>query len=170
MKSLAHQPVKRVGAAAAAVVGLLSITGCGYVHSQPTMIQYSPSDGVNADFGEIEARNIFVVTNDKESKGRLLGALVNTGDEDQLVTIDTGEDTATVDVPANSMVSFEEEKTLVDPAGAAPGMMLMDTTFSTESHQAKANVPVLNGALEEYRTFVPGGSEYTPPPEPHVEH
>ena len=168
--SLARQPLRRVGAAGALGLSLLAVTGCGYIHSQPTLIQYDASDGVSADFGDVEARNIFVVANDAESEGRLLGALVNTGDQDVTVTIDTGEATAEVELPAGGEVRFDQEETLVDPAGVLPGKMLMGTTFSDGRNEATADVPVLDGALEEYREYIPGGSDYTPPAEPDVEH
>lgn len=166
MKSYARQNVKRAGATAVIAAALLAATGCGYIQDQPTLIQYDASDGVSASVGDVEARNLLVVTNDAQDAGRMLGALVNTGEQSADVQIDTGDATLRFQVPANSELNLDDEQALIDPTGAAPGSLLFGTELRASGSTTSVDVPVLDGALEQYAPYVPGGSDYTPPPEP----
>jgi hypothetical protein len=56
VRNTAMNPVQRgkLAIAAAAIgVGLLSVTGCGFVNAQQTTHQYSASDGIKADLGTL---------------------------------------------------------------------------------------------------------------------
>ncbi|WP_129660730.1 hypothetical protein [Rothia halotolerans] len=170
MKSYARKNVKRAGATAAIAAALLTATGCGYIHDQPTKISYDASDGVSASVGDVEANNLLVVTNAAQDEGRLLGGMVNNGERDASVEIDTGEATVQVRVPADSEVDLSEQEALVDPAGAEPGALLFGTELKSEGATTSIDMPVLDGALEQYAPFVPGGSDYTPPAKPTAEH
>lgn len=162
---------RRIGATAALAAAVLTATaGCGYIHQQPTTFHYDASDGVSANVGDIRVRNIMVVTNDAESEGRLLGTVLNGADREATVTVDTGKATARIEVPANSEVHLEDDETLVDPAGVLPGKMLEGTKISVGGQSTTTDVPVLNGALDEYRQYIPGGSDYTPPAKPTESH
>ena len=44
-------------ATAALGIGLLSLTGCGYINAQQTTEQYSASDGTRTDLGALKLRN-----------------------------------------------------------------------------------------------------------------
>ena len=166
MKSYARKNVTRAGATAALAAALLTATGCGYIHDQPTKISYDASDGVSASVGDIEANNLLVVTNAAQDEGRILGGLVNNGERDAALQIDTGEATARIQVPANSEVDLSDREVLVDPTGAEPGALLFGTELRSADSTTSIDMPVLDGALEQYAPFVPGGSDYTPPAKP----
>ncbi|WP_030013480.1 MULTISPECIES: hypothetical protein [Micrococcales] len=155
MKSFARQNVRRAGATMAIAAAVLSATGCGYIHQQPTTIHYSASDGVQADVADAKFRNVMVIAKDKNSPGRLLGTVVNSSDKELSLTIDTGEAQAEVKVPAKGEVRFEKQETLLNPVGKAPGELLKDTKISSGSQSTTANIPVLDGTLDEYQQYLP---------------
>ncbi|WP_129360513.1 MULTISPECIES: hypothetical protein [Micrococcaceae] len=159
MKSFARQNVKRAGATVAIAAAVLSATGCGYIHQQPTTIHYAASDGVHANVADAEFRNLMVIAKDKDSAGRLLGTIINSSDQDMDVRIDTGNATASVSVPANGKVQLEQKETILDPVSKAPGELLDGTKLSVGSQSTTANVPVLDGTLDEYKEYMPNLAE-----------
>ena len=58
-------------AAAALSVGLLTLTGCGYINAQQTSEQYAASDGTRSDVGPLELRNMLIVAADEKQTHRL---------------------------------------------------------------------------------------------------
>ena len=56
------QSGKMAMAAAALSIGLLGLTGCGYVNAQQTSHQYAASDGTRADVGPVQLRNMLIVS------------------------------------------------------------------------------------------------------------
>ena len=77
MKFAVSHSVKRAGAGVAIAAALISATGCGYIYTQPTTLQYAASDGVKADLNGVELRNIMMVSSGKGADGRLLGTILN---------------------------------------------------------------------------------------------
>lgn len=159
MKSCARQYVKRAGATAAIAAAVLSATGCGYIHQQPTTIHYAASDGVHANVADAEFRNLMVIAKDKDSAGRLLGTIINSSDQELNVMISAGNATASVTVPANGKVQLEKKETLLNPVGKAPGELLEDTKLAAGPQSTTANIPVLDGTLEEYKQYMPNLAE-----------
>lgn len=163
MKSFGRQNVKRAGATAAIAVAVLSATaGCGYIHEQPTTIHYAASDGVHANVADAEFRNLMVIAKDKNSAGRLLGTIINSSDKEMNVTIDTGDATASVKVPADGKVQLEKQETLLKPVGKVPGETLEDTKLSVGPQSTTSNVPVLDGTLDEYQQYMPNLADTHP--------
>ena len=163
MKIAARQKLQRAGLSAAAVAALLSATGCSSINPVATAdVGYAPADGVVVELGELDITNLLVVAESAQSPGRLLGSLSNNGDQPVTVDLDTGSDTATIDVPAAGSVLLEEaEPVLLDPAGAEPGLML-ETRISAAGETATESVPVLDHTFPRYAEFVPGGAPSTP--------
>ena len=64
MRFTATKPAKRVAVLAALGVGLLTATGCGYINAQQTTHTYSASDGIRADIGPVQLRNMLIVSKD----------------------------------------------------------------------------------------------------------
>ncbi|WP_049822561.1 hypothetical protein [Arthrobacter sp. H41] len=168
MKSAPKNRVQQA-AAAGAVLAVLGVTGCTANNLQATTIQYAASDGIVKDVGPVELRNILVISAEDGEPGRLLGTAINTSDSPVQLTIEAENETAEITIEADEKWVFEDE---VDDDGTLAGIAeipgsLLDLTFSVESETAEFNVPVLDGTLEEYREYVPGG--FTPePPEPAV--
>ena len=74
-------------ATAALGIGLLSLTGCGYINPQQTSEQYSASDGTRTDLGALELRNFIIISDGEDKPGRVIGAVYNTSSNDVVLTI-----------------------------------------------------------------------------------
>ena len=81
MKNAAHKKLQHLGMGAAALAVLTGVSGCAYISPQATMDSYAPTDGIQMDLGDVQLRNILVVAEDENSEGRVLGTLINTGDQ-----------------------------------------------------------------------------------------
>ncbi|MFP3579830.1 hypothetical protein SB659_09620 [Arthrobacter sp. SIMBA_036] len=147
-------------AAAAIGVGLLSVTGCGFTNAQQTSHQYSPSDGLRADLGQLQLRNMLIVAAGEHQPGRVIGAVFNQSTSDATLTI-SGADGGQAEIPvkAKSETYLNEDSTAVilSNAGSAPGG-LAQVTIRSGSDTAKMNIPVVNGTLPEYKQYLPTSS------------
>ena len=104
MRNTAMNPVQRgkLAIAAAAIgVGLLSVTGCGFVNAQQTTHQYSASDGVKADLGKLQLRNMLIVASGENEPGRVIGAVFNQSGSDATITI-IGANGAQTEIPVKA--------------------------------------------------------------------
>lgn len=156
----AASTLKRAGAVAALSAALLSATGCGYIYTQPTTLVYSASDGVKADVSDVKLRNIMVIATDANSEGRVLGTILNDGNEDVTVEFAFESGTQTVQVPAGEEVRLEDDahKLIVSPAGAEPGHNLDGTQVTVNGESTEMNIPVLDGTLDEYASYLPNAA------------
>jgi hypothetical protein len=159
-------PNDRVQQAAVAgvLLAMLGISGCSVINEQSTTRQYAASDGIVEDLGPVELRNILIVSAEEGTPGAILGTIFNTSDEPVQVTIEGENETAEITIEGEDKYVFEEE---VDDDGTLSGISeipgsLVDLDFSVGADTATYGVPVVDGTLEEYREFVPGG--YTPEP------
>jgi len=151
---------RRVAAAAALAVMALGVSGCGTINEQATTINYAASDGMNVDVSDIKARNLMLVTNSADEEARLLGTLVNSTDSAQSLEVEVAGGTVTVDVPAQTSLKLEEDanRAVLPSTGAEPGS-LAGATLASGGASSEVRIPVVNGALEEYRQYLPGGYE-----------
>ncbi|MDN3311065.1 DNA modification methylase [Microbacterium oryzae] len=150
--------------ASAALAGLviLGATGCQAVTSQATTIIYSPADGVSvpdAEGAPIEIRNAVVIADDEGEQGNLAAALVNRTESAGTLTLEWGDESTTVRVPADSVVSLgtaAEDPLLLDAIDTVPGATLPIYFQSGDAEGVLTEVPVLNGCLEQFEDLVPG--------------
>ncbi|TJY67236.1 hypothetical protein E4J89_16165 [Arthrobacter sp. CAU 1506] len=156
MKIAPKNRVQRTLVAGAAALTLLASTGCGAINEQATTKSYSASDGIVANVGPIGLRNVMVVAENADSAGRILGTVVNSSDSPVQLSMTGSGSTATVTVPADGQINFEDEKnkTTVDRPGAAPGA-LANVTVRVNNESAEVKIPVLDGTLPEYSSFLP---------------
>ncbi|MFC4904881.1 hypothetical protein [Kocuria oceani] len=163
MKTAARKSLKRAGLSAAAVAALLTASGCSAINPVATAeVGYAPADGIVVEMGDINLTNMLIVAESAEAPGRLLGSIDNESAEDVTVTLDTGEATAEIDVPAGVTVKLEEgEPVILEPAGAMPGLMV-ETEFSAAGETLIDSVPVLDHTFPRYAEFIPGGAPTTP--------
>lgn len=169
MKSAPKTRVQQAVVAGSAVLALLGATGCSATSQQATTIQYAASDGIVEQVGPVLLRNVLIITSDEGEPGTLLGTLFNESDSTVRVSIEGENETSEITIPAGEKYVFEDE---VDDDGTLQGISevpgsLVDLEFSVDSESATFGVPVLDGTLEEYREYVPGG--YTPAPSPSAE-
>ncbi|MDR6986297.1 hypothetical protein J2Y66_000767 [Paenarthrobacter nitroguajacolicus] len=160
MRNTAMNPVQRgkLAIAAAAIgVGLLSVTGCGFVNAQQTTHQYSASDGIKADLGQLQLRNILIVASGENEPGRVIGAVFNQSSTDATLTI-SGANGAQTEIPvkANSETYLNDttDAAILSTAGVIPGG-LTPVTIRNGSDSATIKVPVVNGTLPEYAKYLP---------------
>jgi len=152
-------------AAAALGLGLVTVTGCGYITPQQTSHQYSASDGIRADLGPLQLRNFLIVSAGEDQPGRLLGAVYNSSSKDVKLTVNGAEGSQTqVSVKANSYTLLNDstdEAILSTSGGIAGSLVPVRVTESGTNVTDTIDVPVLDATLEEYKEYVPGGGEPT---------
>lgn len=161
-----NAPKNRVqqSVAAGAVLIMLGVSGCSFTAEQFTTTPYAPSDGIVKDLGPVLLRNILVVGRDDDTAGRLIGTVFNTSDEPVDLSIRAGGAPTSVTIEGQGQFKFEDE---IGDDGTLEGLQdipgsLIEVDFGVAGEVATFEVPVLDGTLEEYRQFVPGG--YTPRP------
>ena len=126
---------------------------------QATTEHYDPSDGVSADVGDLDLRNILVVSEDGED-GNLVMTVVNTGEEDAELGVQVGEgggETLIVEVEAGATVSLggDEEPLLLEGIDTEPGSLVPIFFQYGSAEGIEKLVPVLDGRLPEYADLTP---------------
>lgn len=142
----------RLAASAALALGLaIGATGCSMVTYQATTEQYDASDGVSVSVGDLDLRNILVVSEDGVD-GNLVMTVINTGDRDQTLQVKSDAGTHELEVEANSTLvlgSDETEPLLLEGIDAEVGG-LTDIFFQYASEEGiEKQVPVLDDRLYE---------------------
>ena len=116
---------------------LLTATGCNFLAPQATTYEYDAGDGVSANTGDLEIRNIFIVSED--GKGGK----------------------TTVRIPAAALVSLGgegatgDDPILLEGINAKPGTVLPMYFQSGSGEGELVLVPVLDGTLPYYEGLVP---------------
>lgn len=153
--------VQRMSLVAAIAVGALAFTGCGAINQQSTAIMYSASDGVHADMGKIELRNVLIISEKAGQPGRLTGTFYNKSDASIKLTVSGSEGSQTeLTIPSGAaplILGSKSEAAILSTVSAIPGAMeMVKLTQSDTSVAAQTlNVPVLDGTLPEYKDLVP---------------
>jgi hypothetical protein len=152
-------------AAAALGLGLLTMTGCGYITPQQTTQQYSASDGIRADLGPLELRNILIVSAGEDKPGRLLGAVYNSSSKDVKLRVNGAKGSQTeVPVKANSytLLNDSTDEAILSTSGGAPGSLVdIKVTEDGTNVDKTIQVPVLDATLKEYQEYLPGSATAT---------
>ena len=126
---------------------------------QATTEHYDASDGVSVNVGDLDVRNILVVSDDGED-GNLVLTVVNTGEDDVELGVQVGEggsEPLMIEVEAGATVSLggDEEPLLLEGIDTKPGALLpMFFQYGTAEGIEKL-VPVLDGRLPEYSDLAP---------------
>ena len=157
---------RRIAATAVLAVGLaLATAGCTFLAPQATLIKYNPSDGISANVGDLQLRNVFVVA-PKGTDANLVGVFINTSKKAEQVELQytthvSGKAVVTetlVDMTAGEVISFGNPhvKQLVFrkadvPAGALLKIFVQYGTVSGKNIQ----LPVLTGTQTYYKGLAP---------------
>lgn len=155
----------RLAASAALALGVaLGASGCSMVTYQATTEHYDASDGVSANVGDLDLRNILVVSEDGVD-GTLVLTIVNNGDEKASLDVQVdGGDTVTIPVKAGETVAFgadavegedEVEPIILEGIDTQPGANLPIYFQYGSAEGIEKLVPVLDGRLPEYESLVP---------------
>lgn len=143
----------------AALISLFALTGCSLNSEVESLRPYAPSDGVQADVDALKSRNVMFIRNDN-GRAILIGSFINSSQQELMASIET------LDANGDS-IKFDFS---IEPGGkydlgynGNPGIILeiddiagsMRNIFLTaEGDPFGKLVPVLDGTLEEYRSFV----------------
>jgi hypothetical protein len=159
----------RTGLAALALAAPV-LAGCGLSPAQTT-VPYQPSDGVSAQVGDVQVRNLLVVGSTADAPGVLSGVLVNGGTEQATVTLAAeGGQPVPVDVPPGQSVQLGVQNpsapmlpspqsttttyAQLSPVGQPAGAVVPITLSSAAGGSTTVKVPVL-AATNEYATLTP---------------
>jgi hypothetical protein len=146
--------------AALAIVLALGASGCAMLTYQATTEKYDPSDGVSADVGDLDLRNILVVSEDGVD-GTLVMTIVNTGEDDATLGVQFGEggsDVTEIEVEAGQTLvlgSEDEEKVVLEGIDAEVGGLLPMYFQAGDAEGIDKQVPVLDARLPEYADLAP---------------
>lgn len=161
MRSTAMNRAQRgkLALTAAALGASLLTAGCGYITPQQTSHQYSASDGIRADLGPLQLRNILIVSAGEDKPGRLIGAVYNSSSKDVKLTVNGAKGSQTeVPVKANSytLLNEDSDEAILSTTGGKPGS-LVDVKISENGTNVSntVKVPVLDATLAEYKDYVP---------------
>ena len=153
--------IARRAASAILIGGLLLVgtTGCSLFSEKATLIEYAPSDGVEADLGSIELRNVLAISSDGEDLNLVLTA-INTSDSGIFVNFqfNEGDGEEQLYVAGNSSKSIgqpDEESVILTGANTQVGGLFPVYAQYGEVPGTQMLVPVLDGSLGEYSTLVP---------------
>ncbi|HEY8754385.1 MAG TPA: hypothetical protein VIM40_12155, partial [Arthrobacter sp.] len=144
---------------------LATMTGCGYINPQQTSVQYSAADGIRADLGPLQLRNMLIVSAGKDKPGRLIGAVYNSSSQDVKLTANGAQGSQTqVPVKANSYTLLNEstDAAILSTTGGIAGSLVdVKVTENGTNVTKTVRVPVVDASLPEYKDYVPAGSEPT---------
>ena len=151
--------VKKIVALSTVVLASIALSGCSLSRDVASLDMYTPSDGVQVDLETLKVRNAMFIAG---SSGNviLIGSFVNSGIENVTATIQTtdgnGEEVRlSFEVPAGQKVDlgYNGQDGVVMALDVLPGSMY-PIFVSGASDPVEMLVPVMNGALAEYRPFV----------------
>lgn len=149
----------RLAASAALALGIVvAASGCSMVTYQATTEVYDASDGVSANVGDLDLRNILVIMKEGADEGNLIFTVANTGESNELTVEPATGDAVTLEVGTNEQIVLgegDEDPLLLEGIDTEPGAM-MEIFFSAEGAEGvEILVPVLDGRLPEYRDLLP---------------
>ena len=150
---------KKFTAVIAAIVTIFTLTGCSLSREVASLDPYAPSDGVQVDTDELKARNVMFVVDDA-GNAVLIGSFINPGQGAVSATLETLDSNGTVvmtEMTVEAGAKFDlgyngtEGKYLY--LTETPGSM-HPVYMRVTGDPTRMLVPILDGALEEYRGFI----------------
>ncbi len=141
----------------------LGASGCSLVASQATLEPYAPSDGIDVSISGVDVRNLMLIAGESgESFNVVFGAVNRTGEPQDVAISFTGEGSqqarAEFTVPVGSTLfgdpEGEEAPVLVEIPDLIPGATVDANFQAVGAAEVQRDVPVLDGTLEEYRSYV----------------
>jgi hypothetical protein len=140
-------------------VTIFALTGCSLSREVASLDPYAPSDGVQVDTDELKARNVMFVVDDA-GNAVLIGSFINPGQGAVSATLETLDSNGTVvmtEMTVEAGAKFDlgyngtEGKYLY--LTETPGSM-HPVYMRVTGDPTRMLVPILDGALEEYRGFI----------------
>ena len=150
---------KKFIALIAAIATVFALAGCSLSREVASLDPYAPSDGVQVDTDELKARNVMFVVDDA-GNAVLIGSFINPGQGAVSATLETMDSNGTVimtEMTIEAGAKFDlgyngtEGKYLY--LTETPGSM-HPVYMRVTGDPTRMLVPILDGALEEYRGFI----------------
>jgi hypothetical protein len=151
-----NQNPSRMFIASALLAPLLALVGCS---SEP---EYSErleeleavNLGTNAQVGAVSFDNLLVVTRGEGEPARLMGVLLNQGEQAVEVAIADADDSTSVTLSPGQQFAFQENVVVFDTADDRPGSRI-ELTLSVDGDEDAVPVPVRNGSFEWLEPYLP---------------
>ena len=134
---------------ATAIAGALTLSGCQVMSPIQTNGSYQPADGVAVDLGDVQIRDLVVVSSAKGEVGTLSGMVVNNGTKPVTITFAAGATGGSVSAvaPAGAQTRLsgvESTEPITLPSiPAAPGGIVKVTISTPADGGSEVSVPVL---------------------------
>jgi hypothetical protein len=142
-----------------AIAAVLGTSGCNFASHVASLDYYAPSDGAQADIGNLKARNL-ISLQDKDGNSGFVGAFANSGDTPitfviKYTTAEGLSDFREYSVGPYKVLNFGYQGTtpLELNLGGLPGDSKSILVY-TDTDQASINVPVLDATLATYADLV----------------
>lgn len=158
---------QRLSLIAAIGIGAMAFTGCSAINQQSTTMQVTLSDGVNLNMGQLEMRNVLIISEAAGAPGNIVGTFYNSSDSDITLTLN-GSQGAQADVTVApgtpTVLSVDSARVELDPVSEAPGAVEKLKLSTSAGESKELTVPVLDGTLAEYKQMVPTAAPTTEAP------
>jgi hypothetical protein len=140
----------------------LGATGCEFMTTPETQQIRNITDGVNVNVGKLQVRNALLVSSNSGKNARFIATVVNQTGTAENLTIQAKDSTAheaTVRVPANTTLDLAKsaaaDRIVFNDVKVTPGGLTKVFFTYPATSGTSAKVPVLTGAMAEYKTLVP---------------
>jgi hypothetical protein len=148
--------LNRKFAAVAIATGIMfGTSACNFMSPIATMEVYTPGDGTSTDFGDIAARNIFILVTPSGQSG-LFGSFVNTSTTATNFEFDLAEQKFSYSLQANEKldIGFNGNNALALSGLNQVAGSLADVTFVHNGVSVKDTIPLLDATFSQYAPLV----------------
>lgn len=134
---------------ATAIAGALTLSGCQVMSPIQTNGSYQPADGVAVDLGDVQIRDLVVISSAKGEVGTLSGMVVNNGTGPVTITFAAGATGGSVSAvaPAGAQTRLSgvagTQPITLPSIPAAPGGVVKVTVSTPADGGSEVSVPVL---------------------------
>lgn len=158
-------PVAPLVAAATLAGAVLALSGCQAFSPIQTDVAYEPADGVAVDLGDVQIRDLLIVTAAKGEIGTLSGLVLNKGDAPVTVSFATGPG---VDSVAQALVPAGGQTRLSGVEGATPVTLPSITAAPGDIIKVVVSTPAAGAPAVSVPVLLPTGyyATITAPPVP----
>lgn len=153
----------RIAISAILAIGLaLGASGCNLIQPQATTRHYDASDGIGVDVGDIQLRNLILISDDGQSASLLMSAINTTGSDVNLHiqflskgTMVDGQLAIPSSQAPTAWGASKENKIIFEGINSQPGSLLKVYFQYGDSDGKTALVPVLTTGQPEYDGLEP---------------
>ena len=158
--------IRALATSALAATFLLGTAGCGIFVETATLKPYSASDGLNVNVGDLELRNVLVIT-DESGDASLVGTVVNDTTNVQYLTVqfrtNTPVDLTVVANEGITKVGLADDNPAIATGTALKAGQYVDIYFQYGGQDGvTVAIPVLDATHSLYALYAP--SLFVPEP------